>query len=228
MANIRRLELEGVYNIRELGGYYINADTVTKWGVFLRSANLATVTANDRDMLYNYGVRTVVDLTSIGESASLIGADKRFNLMQIPLVDFNKFSGSFYLAIIEIFPQYVKEVFNVFAEHINNGVILFHCQSGKDRTGIIAMLLLLIAGASELDVLADYIISPTYLRPVARKRKEPFESIGIWPDELELIMGVLKADYGGAENYLKEIGVSNENIEKIKMNFTQPVLKIER
>jgi protein-tyrosine phosphatase len=223
------LELEGVCNVRELGGYPAGLDGITKWGVFLRSADLADATENDKDLLFGYGIRTIVNLKIVGETSNPIENDKRFTHIHIPLFEFDDFSkmtdiaaeygGSIYLATIKAFAPRVKDVFDAIAKHIDGGAILFHCFAGKDRTGIIAALLFLLAGVPALDILADYIVSSVYIRPVMTKLNKPFEEIRIYPDEIELIMEEIENNCGGIKNYLKNIGVPPESIEKIKEHF---------
>ena len=48
------------------------------------------------------------------------------------------------------------------------GTVLFHCFTGKDRTGILAALFLGVCGASTEDIAADYSVSQLYLRPMYR------------------------------------------------------------
>ena len=224
---IKRLKLEAVDNVRDLGGYPISANAITKWGLFLRSADLEGITKNDIDLLLNYGIKTVIDLKMFDETSNPIKNDKRFNYTQVPLFDdFNdvldiskNYNNSVYLTIIKVFKPRIKEVFNFIGNHINNGGILFHCLVGKDRTGIIAVLLLLLAGVSDIDILADYIVSAIYIRPIMIKQNKSYEEIRIYPEEIELIMAEINDNYNGAENYLRDIGVSAEAINNIKLNF---------
>lgn len=227
--NKKRLNLEGVYNVRELGGYPIGANDMTKWGVFLRCADLADITENDMALLLNYGIRTIINLKATDETSNPIKTDKRFTYIHIPLFDdFEKMSGiakedynnSVYLTIIKAYKPYIKEVFNTIAEHIDNGGIIFHCLAGKDRTGIIVMLILLLAEVSDLDILADYIVSALYIRPyVTTRLNKSIEEIRIYPEEIELIMEEINNNYNGVENYLRNIGVSSETMDKIKSSF---------
>lgn len=227
MEKIKRLSLDGVYNIRDLGGHIINENTMTKWGVFLRSADLADITLNDMDILYEYGVRTIINLKAVDETNNPVQNDKRFNHIQVPLIDdfpkmfkiIKDYEGSFYLTMLEAFKVHIKEIFITIAEHIDNGGILFHCVSGKDRTGVIAAILLLISNVSELDILADFIISAVYLRPVADRNNKPHEEILKYPQEIESVIQHLREKYNGAEGYLKSIGVPSDVIEKIKIVF---------
>ncbi|MCL2775084.1 MAG: tyrosine-protein phosphatase [Oscillospiraceae bacterium] len=225
--NIRRLDLEGAYNVRDLGGYSVSSNGITKWGVFLRSDDLAEITKNDMDLLSKYGINTIINLKAVDETINPIENDTRFRHIHIPLFDdYNKmvdiikdYNDSFYLAAIKAFTPHIRDIFNSIAKHINDGGILFHCLAGKDRTGIIAMLLLLLAGVSEFDILADYIVSAIYNRPLVAKQNKPFETIHIYPDEIEMVMTEIRNNYNGVENYLKNIDVSSEDIEKIKENF---------
>ena len=227
----KRLELEGVYNVRELGGYPISVNAMTKWGVFLRSADLAEITENDVNLLFDYGIRTIINLKeSVDETYNPnnpIESDIRFRHIHIPLFDdYEKmmdmaaeYNGSLYLATIKAFAPRIKDIFTSIAKHIDDGGILFHCFAGKDRTGIIAMLLLLLVQVSKLDILADYIVSAVYIRPLITKLNKSFEEIRIYPEEIELIMAEITNNYDGVENYLKSIGISSEDIEKTKENF---------
>lgn len=65
-TNIRRIPLAGVYNVRDLGGYQADGG-ITKWGVYLRSAAMDNITDQDAAFLYQYGIRTVIDLRTASE-----------------------------------------------------------------------------------------------------------------------------------------------------------------
>ena len=73
--------------------------------------------------------------------------------------------SSGYLGMLEGFGDYFIEVINVIVEGHR---ILFHCTAGKDRTGVMAMVLLGLAGVSAPYLLDDYEISQQYLRPQLR------------------------------------------------------------
>ena len=224
--NFKRLPLENIFNVRELGGYPIGNGSITNWRIFLRSADLESIDDSDKNLLYNYGIRTIIDLRCEFEKQYFknysIHEDKRFAYRNITLIDdFNNFTGSMYLAIINIFAEYVKEVFYCINEHIEHGGILFHCVSGKDRTGVITALLLLLAGVSELDVIADYMVSAIYLRPDAVLRNRPIETLRSDPKSIEEILDYIKNKYGTTKNYLIEIGVSESVLSNIYNAFSK-------
>jgi protein-tyrosine phosphatase len=71
---------------------------------------------------------------------------------------------------------------------------LFHCTTGKDRTGWAAAAMLLLLGASEEDVLYDYELTNRDLLPALKPVTEHFRAAGGDPHLLEPVLGV-DADY---------------------------------
>ena len=49
-------------------------------------------------------------------------------------------------------------------EGVTQGAVVFHCTAGKDRTGVLAAMLLLLLGVAEEDIIADDQVSFTYNR----------------------------------------------------------------
>ena len=70
--------------------------------------------------------------------------------------------AEFYINLVE-YKEMVARLFRFILEHVD-GCVLFHCQAGKDRTGILAMLLLGICDVSKEDIIANYQVSHTYLK----------------------------------------------------------------
>ena len=67
MEPTRRLELEGAYNVRDIGGYETVDGHRTRWKTFLRSDGMHRLTARDQTTLLDYGLKTVVDLRRTDE-----------------------------------------------------------------------------------------------------------------------------------------------------------------
>jgi len=76
------------------------------------------------------------------------------------------------------------------------GAVLFHCQAGKDRTGIVTALLLSLVGVPDSIIAADYAESQVCLRSVYLKELElagSEEKLGFWSkqtvtDEMMLVV----------------------------------------
>jgi protein tyrosine/serine phosphatase len=63
------------------------------------------------------------------------------------------------------------------------GCVVFHCAGGKDRTGLLALVLLTLAGATPEEITADYLL--TYDR-----MKQRYAEIGA-PDQLTAVNELL-------------------------------------
>ena len=107
-----------------------------------------------------------------------------------------------------------------------DGCTLFHCRAGKDRTGVVAMLLLGLAGVSDEDIVADYAATQRYLGRGLRAQRVAvsailcrrasrclFEAI---PAEMELTLEHLHERYGTVREYLEGCaGVSVAVLDRI-------------
>lgn len=101
--------------------------------------------------------------------------------------------------------------------------LLLHCTQGKDRTGIIILLLLLLTHVPEGAISEDYVRSEPELVVEAEERLKEIQAMGI-PEEFikcpagftGAIRGYLEERYGGVEGYLEIVGVGRETQNKIK------------
>jgi hypothetical protein len=98
---------------------------------------------------------------------------------------------------------------------------VFHCAAGKDRTGIVAALLLELLGVSDEDIERDYRASKPHLPEVARIAGRDSRTVD--PAQLEVhppaLLGTLawvREHFGGAEAYLLVAGVSERAIERLR------------
>lgn len=215
------MPLIGAYNTRDLGGYPISQNKMTKWGVFLRSADLTNINDIDRRLLYDYGIKTAIDLRCDFEVKNINHFDQKYiTYKNIPLMDnYENITNNFYFHMIDNCKDNIKQIFDYIGERISYGGILYNCVLGRDRTGVISALLMLLCGVSDLDVIADYIVSSVYLKPFATSYNLVTEQISANADEIENFLNYLKNQYSGAEDYLLSINVSPEIIEKIRGNF---------
>ncbi|KAI8320357.1 hypothetical protein GQ54DRAFT_238991, partial [Martensiomyces pterosporus] len=93
--------------------------------------------------------------------------------------------------------------------------ILFHCQHGKDRTGIVAMLLLGILGVDDEIIAEDYAQSQKNLEPV-RSRMELLDmgAVGLPPSfcdspapVMRNLLRHIRKNYGSIRGYLRSAGL---------------------
>lgn len=147
-------------------------------------------------------------------------SDSRFSCYNYPLSVNAKYADA-EGGVIENYLQMIENdvaIANIFGTMANsNGGVLFHCQEGKDRTGIIAGMLLLLAGVSDIDIYADYEISNAYLYEWIKKAKPilPDYLLYVKPEYMECIIEYLREKYETMENYLLSKGVSGTEIRKL-------------
>jgi protein-tyrosine phosphatase len=165
------MPLSSPVNLRDLGGVRVAGGTVRE-GFALRADDLSIVTATDAQRLVDGGLRAVVDLRSVDEvrltGRGPLGDRPTVTYHHVPfmadiaeaaaddlgdLVDQSRF-GRMYLRMYEGASAQVVTALAIIAHA--PGAVAFHCAAGQDRTGVLAASLLLVLGAHEDDIVADY------------------------------------------------------------------------
>lgn len=233
-----RLLLETMYNVRELGRYPTKNGQTTVSGRFLRADTPNRLSDADLHQLLSYPVTTVIDLRSPSENCQenyrLCGSPG-VDYFNIPLLGFDMMASIMsmnetddpYIAVPDLYVRLLEkarlpigQVMTCLAE-AKPGVCLFHCTHGKDRTGIIAALLLLLADVSDEDIVADYQVSATYLKPwfntfISELPAEILHFFKTEPESMEKTLDYFHKSYRSAEDYLTTCGVSAENLARLR------------
>jgi protein-tyrosine phosphatase len=166
----RTLHAQGLVNARDLGGLRRVDGGETPHGVFFRSESIDRVTEEGWDALWSAGIRTVVDLRQPGEREADTGS--RPDWLTTVAIDHDHLDNAgfwrdywenglvatalYYLPHLAAMPERSAMVLDAVATAAPGGV-LFHCMAGRDRTGIIAMLLLAAAGVEPEQIVDDYL-----------------------------------------------------------------------
>ena len=145
--------------------------------------------------------------------------------------------GEQYKQMAEEARDWAIEVLTIAAEA--EGAVLYHCTTGKDRTGLMSCYLLSIAGVSRADIAADYCVSQVYLEPVFQKMRSgamrmgpPADGAGGHPpmddsffetpaSAMLTLIDYLTETYGGVVAYLRSIGVPQAVMDRIREKFTE-------
>jgi protein-tyrosine phosphatase len=193
-----------------------------------------------------YGVTTVIDLRSESERNGTF--DARFprpvsklvkaegvRYLHRELVDdaslkrLGEASDMFerYLLMLDGRQDAFREIFNSIADA--DGPVLFHCFAGKDRTGLVAALLLALADVEASEIAADFGETDVQLAAMYDKwiNEAPEEKRAVMRDELrcppERILGVLEhleTKWGGVASYLEASGMSAAHIDRVRIRLT--------
>lgn len=232
--------LESTRNTRELGGFVTKEGKRTKNNRFLRSDPLANLTAQDIAILKKKELRLILDLrTELEQQKAPDTTIEGVVWKSYPLLDQinsnDKLSQTFPTSLASLYTQLLDHSQKVFYSILEQciqqqGCIVFHCTAGKDRTGVLAMLLLDLVGVSKEDILADYAATDTYLKPFIEQQLQFFQSIQVQvpchileadPKNMEETINHLYQVYNGANGYLIELGFRQEEIEELKHSILE-------
>lgn len=121
----------------------------------------------------------------------------------------------------------IRAVFDILTKD-ESYPVLIHCTQGKDRSGLIIMLLLLFVKETAVDIpltaiAADYSKSETELKPELDTLMKEITDVGLDeqfaktpPGFTEALKDYLDTKYGGVKSYLLSIGCEEADIERIK------------
>jgi protein-tyrosine phosphatase len=227
--------LEGACNTRELGGYATSNGRKTAWGRFLRSDSTARMTAKDKTLLKSWGLRTVIDLRDEWECKAnpngFLG-DLRVKIRHNPISDpasgesFDWLNSGntisdIYISMLEKSKDWLCGVLTAVATAPEGGV-LFHCFAGKDRTGVIAACLLKLAGVSDDDVAADYMLTQVYLRgAMLQGERDGWEPMftRLYGDTMLAVLDYFTKTYGGLDTYIQGLPLESGVWEAVRVRL---------
>jgi hypothetical protein len=164
----------------------------TRGGTVVRADNLDRLTAAGRVALHAYGIRTVVDLRNDGERETRPEEpDGNLATVHVPLDDVDdrefwercwaeELDGSplYYRLFLDRKPKRCAAAVAAVAR-AGPGGVAFHCGVGRDRTGIVSLLLLALAGVEPEEIVADYELSAVRLRPLWVEWGQPDQALEI-------------------------------------------------
>ena len=234
----RFLPLQGTLNTRDLGGMPLAGGGHTRQGRLLRSDGLFSLTDDDVAALLALPLRTVVDLRGDQELErepsrllNRTGVDVR-NIQVWGHIEAkdgrpaDRFDiTAFYLAALDHSGAAFADAVTVLADA--EGAALFHCTAGKDRTGLLAALMLEAVGVDRETVIADFALTHDRIGPLRERllaaaerdgvARSDFERLlGATPDLIEPALDHLDSRYGGAVAYLGRAGVGDQTLDALR------------
>ncbi len=238
----RHHPFEGCFNFRDIGGYEARDGRTVKWGKYYRAGRQDRMTQADLEQAKALGIRTQIDLRGPIEIEDQgrgplvdMGADYH-NLQVIPeggslrlsqLVGDTAISGRRYLGYLEFGPDTWLRMFNIFASS-ESAPIVIHCTAGKDRTGVSTAFLLSVLGVDRDIIEADYrftnidverqvdFVERTQGLPDDMDRATLMHHAGVPEDAITDFLDGLEAKHGGAVEYLRSIGVSDDQMKQVQ------------
>ncbi len=234
----RRVPLENAYNVREIGGYPTASGGRTRQGRIYRADSLHRLSAEDQARLRERGIRTVIDLRrddEVAQAPNVFASAPDMIYRHISLFVTRPSTGvqqgTFPLSLTDVY-RYILEssqapMHMVMSEILSSeGAVLFHCTAGKDRTGLVAALLLDLAGVSREEIVHDYALTEPYIEPLMHELREnrpaamPLELyvklLDAKPEFMRATLEHLDTTYGGSAGYLRALGWRDEDVARLR------------
>lgn len=227
------IRLEGAFNFRDLGGLATRDGRRIRPGLLFRSDTLQALTAADVAILRNdLGLGLIVDLRLADE----VAGEGRGPIAAWP--DVRHLNAPMAMASIEgvaadaVMPLLYRSclasdsmvrAIEAVARHAGTPT-LFHCAAGKDRTGLVAAMLLSLAGVDDEAIIADYLQSASAMPRIIERFRDwpryrdhmtrtPPEAYAVEEAAIRLFLDELKRDHGGAWAWAGRRGLSRSDLD---------------
>jgi protein-tyrosine phosphatase len=243
----RHINFESVPNFRDLGGYRTRDGRAVAWRRLFRSAALHAMSRPDIARLKeDIRPRAVIDLRAPREpikqqEISLLG-EMGARYHNVPFrpdsLDYVKHETELFRDATDLGELYLCRIrepesgrklvdsLELIADR-NNHPLLFHCSVGKDRTGVLAAMLLAAAGVIDEDIIHDYVLSAPFAPAIRdRLRNDPAAPPEVkelpefqWEASAESMarfLALLRREYGSAAGYLEAQGADNSLLQRLE------------
>ena len=239
-------------NLRDLGGLTTSDGHTVRTGQLFRSGHLCDLGDADRAIVKSLGLRTIVDLRRPAEadvkphpdlpSVDVVGIsvssdDNEFAVVANAMLDPraeplgpDHITNYFRTLVTDHIDRY-RPVFDLTTDP-DRQPLLFNCTAGKDRTGVLAALILHCLGVPREAIVSEYLLSARQaslmalagpLQASAKQRHGQVLSddavmmlLGVEATYIEAAFASIESQCGSVENYLAETGVDQRMIERLK------------
>jgi protein-tyrosine phosphatase len=210
----------------------------TRYRRIVRADNLDRLTEEGFEALLDHGIQNIIDLREEVEVSRVtrtpalarwhgVRLTRTHLLHELTVRERNVLATSrdtveTYRWILKHCKAGIARTFRELGAASNAGVVV-HCHAGRDRTGIIAALILTLCGVSSLDIAEDYALSARELAGVyaeiAKRTPSAADRAALAAEnrsnasDLLAVLAILNEEIGGVRRYLKTAGLSNEEID---------------
>jgi protein-tyrosine phosphatase len=246
----RLVRFDTCFNFRDLGGYETDDGRRVRWRTLYRADTLHRLDGADIDLLLGLGLRTIIDLRSQHErdDHGRFRHDGAIPVHHLPLIDVvggptrvvkaapdapRRSVGEGYVSMADEGGRAIGSAVALLAEP---GALpaVFHCTAGKDRTGILAAIVLSAVGVPDRDVVDDYMLTgesraarnaylqvndPDYYAFLASL---PDSAREMHADAIPTLLAWMRARHGSATEYLLANGVDADSLAALKTSLLEP------
>jgi protein-tyrosine phosphatase len=243
----RAIAFATVFNVRDLGGLPTEDGRVVRRGRVFRADGVDRLDGEDLEVARTLGLRTVIDLRTFGEIERSTFPAQRLAVAwhHLPILegmwseqDLVPTSGAVdflrqrYLDMLVEGRDSIVRALELVADE---GPVLFHCAAGKDRTGVLAAVVLGLVGAAPEVIAEDYHLSAaamdSFVDWLALEHPEWRDAMSSQPPEYlaappEAMLGLLtEVDrrHGSMQALVAALGVPTEVVARLRANLLDDV-----
>ena len=246
----RTLTWDGCVNVRELGGLRTEDGGLTREGAVIRADNVGALSADGWRSVEDHEVVRIVDLRFPEERTDDPPRDVDVEVVHVSVLGPSLNEGLDFLRRLDAHLDEVEDVADHYAwsyiEFLErnrsrfgqalaavadaDGKVVIHCMGGKDRTGLVAALLLRLAGVSIEDIGADYALSGPNLSgtleswladaPDERERRRREKLSQTPATAMTRVITDIEGRYGSVAGYLEAAGVTGSQIQRLRERLT--------
>jgi protein-tyrosine phosphatase len=236
----RHLPFDAVFNFRDLGGYATADGRRVKWRTLFRADGVHRLSIDD---LSSLGVRTVLDLRTPEEHERARFTHDSVTSHHLPILqaswDRDVFTGD--LDPVEFLSDRYVEMLDEGREAIGRALhiladpdafpLVFHCAAGKDRTGVVAAIVLSVLGIGDDVIATDYSLSrlgmgrfkewiiATYPDAADSMSQQPDAFLDAPAEAMHRFLEHLRAAHGSVLDYLDRLGVHDVHLDAVRENL---------
>ena len=217
--------LKTTRNTRDLGGHPAAGGRVTVPDRIWRSDRQECPDPEDIALLRSKGITTIIDMRTEEDNLtkpSFFRSLEGFTFLNYPIIEGDTIPesveavpGSYInIARSENMPRILKAIADA-----DTGV-MYNCAAGKDRTGVVTAILLMLCGVSDEEITADYMLTKECNRErfeLLRKRRPDLDMNIVIPRESYIrdFMDLFRERFGSVDGYFACIGLSEETKQKL-------------
>ncbi len=238
----RHLPLGGAFNFRDLGGYPAADGRRITWRTLFRADALSRLEPADVEIFDELGMRSVLDLRTTNEvrEGRIEAGHLRFDYHHLPVLgeawkplelpddaDATEVLGSLYVEMLDQGAAALASALQVLAD-AGNVPAVFHCAAGKDRTGVLAALVLGLLGVDDELIVADYGLSGRSMDQLVERLKatspealsamndQPSAYLAAPPGAMQHLLTHLRREHGSITAYTEAIGVGSDVVDGLR------------
>jgi protein-tyrosine phosphatase len=249
VVGVRDVELVDTFNLRDLGGYRTLDGRRVRWRRLFRGAGLQRLSGADVETVRDLGLATAIDLRTAGELES----SGRYPIDVLPLTYHHLPMIATIWDLNHLDPDETPEAYLVsrYREMLDEGApaivaavrilsqeenlpAVFYCAAGKDRTGVLAGVLLDALGVEPEQIVADYHLSKERVdriraraaargggdRPSAMLDQPP-AFMQAPAEAMRLLLAWIREAHGSTAGYLATTGIEQATIAALAANLLE-------